>query len=125
MKNIASSLIDLLPKAELHLHIEGTLEPEMLMQLAKRNKVELPYETVEEVRQAYDFSCLQDFLDLYYLGMSVLVTEQDFFDLTWAYLQKVHGDRLLTSKCFLILSPTWTEVLRLMSSWAVSHMHSN
>ena len=59
-ENIASNLIDLLPKAELHLHIEGTLEPEMLMQLAKRNKVELPYETVEEVRQSYDFSCLQD-----------------------------------------------------------------
>ena len=96
MKNIASSLIDLLPKAELHLHIEGTLEPEMLMQLAKRNKVELPYETVEEVKHAYDFSCLQDFLDLYYLGMSVLVTEQDFFDLTCAYLQN----------CLLYTSPS-------------------
>jgi hypothetical protein len=105
MKNIASSLIDLLPKAELHLHIEGTLEPEMLMQLAKRNKVELPYETVEEVRQAYDFSCLQDFLDLYYLGMSVLVTEKDFFDLTWAYLQKVHGDRLTHVEMFFDPQP--------------------
>ena len=105
MKNIASSLIDLLPKAELHLHIEGTLEPEMLMQLAKRNKVELPYETVEEVKHAYDFSCLQDFLDLYYLGMSVLVTEQDFFDLTWAYLQKVHGDRLTHVEMFFDPQP--------------------
>ena len=105
MKNIASSLIDLLPKAELHLHIEGTLEPELLMQSGKRNKVELPYETVEEVRQAYDFSCLQDFLDLYYLGMSVLVTEQDFFDLTWAYLQKVHGDRLTHVEMFFDPQP--------------------
>lgn len=79
-----------LPKAELHLHIEGTLEPEMMLALAKRNKVTLPYETVEDVRAAYEFDNLQDFLDVYYLGMSVLVTERDFHDLTWAYLEKVH-----------------------------------
>ena len=89
-----------MPKAELHLHIEGTLEPELMMALAARNKVELPYATVEEVRAAYDFSCLQDFLDVYYLGMSVLITEQDFFDLTWAYLEKVHGQRVAHVEIF-------------------------
>lgn len=83
-----------MPKAELHLHIEGTLEPELMMELAVRNNVTLPYATVDEVRAAYRFSCLQDFLDVYYLGMSVLITEKDFFDLTWAYLGKVHGQRV-------------------------------
>ena len=81
--------IDGLPKAELHLHIEGTLEPEMMLDLATRNKVALPYGSVEEVREAYDFDCLQDFLDVYFLGMSVLVGERDFHDLTVAYLEKV------------------------------------
>ncbi|HIL87603.1 MAG TPA: adenosine deaminase, partial [Deltaproteobacteria bacterium] len=71
-----------LPKAELHLHIEGTLEPERLFQLAERNRVSLPYANVEEVRAAYDFSNLQSFLDIYYAGASVLQTEQDFYDLT-------------------------------------------
>ncbi|MDA0786811.1 MAG: adenosine deaminase [Proteobacteria bacterium] len=82
-------LIDKLPKAELHLHIEGTLEPEMMLALAKRNNVTLPYDTVEEIRAAYDFDGLQDFLDLYYAGMSVLIEERDFHDLTWAYLEKM------------------------------------
>lgn len=81
--------IDRVPKAELHLHIEGTLEPEMMLELANRNGLPLPYETVEEVREAYQFDCLQDFLDLYYAGMSVLVQERDFHDLTKAYLDKV------------------------------------
>ncbi len=67
-----------MPKAELHLHIEGTLEPEMMMGLAKRNGVSLPYQNVEEIRKAYQFGSLQDFLDLYYAGMSVLKTERDF-----------------------------------------------
>lgn len=87
-----TKLIDKLPKAELHLHIEGTLEPEQMLQLAARNGVVLPYSSVEEVQKAYEFDCLQDFLDIYYLGMSVLVTEQDFFDLTIAYIKKVHAD---------------------------------
>ena len=69
MNMLSKALIDHLPKAELHLHIEGTLEPEMMLALAKRNGVELPYENVEAVRAAYEFDCLQDFLDLYYLGM--------------------------------------------------------
>jgi adenosine deaminase len=84
-------LIDVLPKAELHLHIEGTLEPAMMLALAKRNGVTLAYDTVEEIAAAYDFSNLQDFLDLYYQGMSVLINERDFYDLTMAYLEKVHG----------------------------------
>lgn len=78
-----------MPKAELHLHIEGTLEPEMMLSLAQRNGVALPYATVEAVREAYRFGSLQDFLDLYYTGMSVLRTRQDFFDLAYAYLEKV------------------------------------
>mgnify|MGYP002700490940 FL=1 len=84
-------LVDVLPKTELHLHIEGTLEPEMMLVLAKRNGVKLAYDTVEEIAAAYDFSNLQDFLDLYYQGMSVLIHERDFYDLTMAYLEKVHG----------------------------------
>lgn len=86
------ALIDALPKAELHLHIEGSLEPEMLFALAERNAVAIPFASVEEVRAAYDFSNLQDFLDIYYQGMSVLLHEQDFFDLTFAYLERAHAD---------------------------------
>ncbi|WP_114010257.1 adenosine deaminase [Cohaesibacter intestini] len=100
MTDFANALIDRLPKAELHLHIEGTLEPDLMLALAKRNKVTLPYESVEDVAKAYEFDCLQDFLDLYYLGMSVLQTEQDFHDLTWAYLLKVHADGLTHVEMF-------------------------
>ena len=75
-----------LPKAELHLHLEGTLEPELMFELAERNGVTLPYDDVASARAAYDFTDLQSFLDLYYAGCSVLVTQQDFYDLTWAYL---------------------------------------
>ena len=87
-----AALIDRLPKAELHLHIEGSLEPELLFALAKRNGVAIPFASVDEVRAAYDFSNLQDFLDIYYQGMAVLRTEQDFFDLTWAYLARAAAD---------------------------------
>lgn len=83
------SFIAGLPKAELHLHIEGTFEPELMFQLAERNGITLPYENVAALQAAYDFNQLQDFLDIYYQGMNVLRTEQDFFDLTWAYLQKI------------------------------------
>src|SRR4051812_20659316 len=78
-----------MPKAELHLHIEGTLEPEMMMRLAQRNNVTLPYTGVEAIREAYRFRSLQDFLDLYYMGMSVLRTRTDFFELAFAYLENV------------------------------------
>ncbi|MCA8889934.1 MAG: adenosine deaminase [Parvularculaceae bacterium] len=83
-----------LPKAELHLHIEGSLEPEMLFALAKRNKVDIAFESVDDVRAAYRFSNLQDFLDIYYQGMSVLRTEEDFFDLTMAYLNRARADNV-------------------------------
>ena len=86
---IPRSFIAGLPKAELHLHIEGTLEPELMFQLAERNNISLPYEDIAALRSAYRFSRLQDFLDIYYQGMDVLRTKQDFFDLTWAYLQKI------------------------------------
>ena len=89
-----AALIDRLPKAELHLHIEGSLEPELLFALAQRNAVAVPFASVEAVRAAYDFSNLQDFLDIYYQGMAVLQTEQDFFDLTWAYLQRAAADNV-------------------------------
>jgi adenosine deaminase len=81
-----------LPKAELHLHLEGSLEPEQMFEIAARNRVALPYATVEDIRRAYRFSNLQEFLDVYYIGMSVLQNEQDFYDLTMAYLQKAHAD---------------------------------
>jgi len=81
--------ISAMPKAELHLHIEGTLEPEMMMTLAQRNGVTLPYASAEAIRAAYRFGSLQEFLDLYYTGMSVLRTRSDFFDLAFAYLEKV------------------------------------
>lgn len=81
-----------LPKAELHLHIEGSLEPELMFALARRNAVAIPFASVEEVRAAYAFSNLQDFLDIYYQGMGVLHTEQDFYDLTAAYLARAHAD---------------------------------
>ena len=88
------ALIDSLPKAELHLHIEGSLEPELLFALAERNGVAIPFASVEEVRAAYDFSNLQDFLDIYYQGMAVLQTEQDFHDLTSAYLDRAADDNV-------------------------------
>ena len=89
-----------LPKAELHLHIEGSLEPEMLVALAKRNRVDIPFRSVEEARAAYAFSNLQDFLDIYYQGMSVLRTEEDFFDLTMAYLNRARADNVRHAEIF-------------------------
>ena len=80
--------IENLPKAELHLHIEGTFEPELMFNIAQRNSIELKYKSVEELKAAYQFDCLQDFLDIYYQGASVVLTEQDFYDLTWSYLEK-------------------------------------
>jgi len=80
--------IDKLPKAELHLHIEGSFEPALMFKIAKRNKIDIPYNSIEEIEKAYKFDCLQDFLDIYYQGASVLITEQDFYDLTFSYLKK-------------------------------------
>jgi adenine deaminase len=88
------ALIARLPKCELHIHVEGSLEPELMFALARRNGIRLPYASVEAVRQAYRFGNLQDFLNLYYQGMSVLVTEQDFYDLAWAYFERAHADNV-------------------------------
>jgi adenine deaminase len=87
-------LIDRLPKCELHIHIEGSLEPELMFALAERNGIRLPYASVEALRKAYQFRNLQDFLDIYYQGMSVLITEQDFYDLARAYLERAHADNV-------------------------------
>jgi adenine deaminase len=88
------ALIAQLPKCELHIHVEGSLEPELMFALARRNGIRLPYASVEAVRQAYRFRNLQDFLDIYYQGMSVLITEQDFYDLAFAYLARAHADNV-------------------------------
>lgn len=89
-----------LPKAELHLHIEGTLEPEMMLALAERNGLPSPYPDAEAARRAYDFADLQAFLDLYYAGAAVLITERDFYDLTWAYLERAHADGVVHAEIF-------------------------
>ena len=89
-----------LPKAELHLHIEGTLEPELMFELAERNRITLPYPSVEALRKAYQFGNLQDFLDIYYAGAGVLLHEQDFYDLTWAYLTRAADQGLRHTELF-------------------------
>ena len=94
------TFIENLPKAELHLHIEGTFEPELMFEIAQRNEIDLPFDDVEALRKAYDFSRLQDFLDIYYQGMNVLRDEQDFYDLTWAYLTKIHKQNVLHTEIF-------------------------
>ena len=99
-KQALKQLVADLPKAELHIHIEGSLEPAMMFELARRNHVELPFADVDAVRAAYCFDCLQDFLDLYYQGMSVLQTEQDFHDLTWAYLLRCKADNVVHAEIF-------------------------
>ncbi len=86
------AFIRMLPKAELHLHLEGSLEPELMFRLAERNGIQLPYASIEEVKKAYDFTNLQSFLDIYYQCADVLRTEQDFYDLTWAYLEHCHAE---------------------------------
>lgn len=89
-----------LPKAELHLHIEGSFEPELMFEIARRNGVEIAYKTVEELKAAYDFADLQAFLDLYYAGMSVLLHEQDFYDLTAAYMARAAADGVVHTEIF-------------------------
>lgn len=89
-----------LPKVELHLHIEGSLEPELMFELARRNQVQIPFDSPEAVRAAYDFHNLQSFLDIYYQGANVLLYEQDFFDLTWAYLLRCQDDNVMHTEIF-------------------------
>ena len=93
-------LIRALPKAELHVHIEGTFEPELMFAIAQRNQIQIPYQSVEEVKQAYNFHNLQSFLDIYYAGANVLVYEQDFYDLAWAYFEKCAEDRVVHTEMF-------------------------
>jgi adenosine deaminase len=94
------ALLRAMPKAELHIHIEGSLEPELIFALAQRNGVKLAYPSVDALRQAYAFSDLQSFLDIYYAGASVLLHEADFFDMAWAYLQRAHADGVVHVEMF-------------------------
>lgn len=90
-----------MPKAELHMHLEGSLEANLMFRLGRRNKIELRWGSEDELRAAYSFSSLQDFLDVYYAGLTVLQTEQDFFEMTWAYLEKVHSENVLHTEVFI------------------------
>ena len=94
------ALLRRMPKAELHIHIEGSLEPELIFKLAQRNGVVLPYASIDALRAAYAFSNLQSFLDIYYAGASVLLTEQDFFDMAWAYFQRAATDNVVHAELF-------------------------
>ncbi|MBL8305580.1 MAG: adenosine deaminase [Rubrivivax sp.] len=94
------ALLRRMPKAELHIHIEGSLEPELIFQLAQRNGVTLPYASVEALRAAYAFTDLQSFLDIYYAGASVLLQEADFHDMAWAYFQRAAADRVVHAELF-------------------------
>ena len=89
-----------MPKAELHIHIEGSLEPELIFQMAQRNGLTLPYASVDDLRRAYAFTHLQSFLDIYYAGASVLLTEQDFYDMAWAYLERARADHVVHAEIF-------------------------
>ena len=93
-------LLRTMPKAELHIHIEGSLEPELIFALAQRNGVTLPYASVDALRAAYAFTNLQSFLDIYYAGASVLLHEQDFYDMAWAYLQRAKADNVVHAEIF-------------------------
>ena len=95
MSEISRDWLNKIPKVELHLHLEGSLEPELMFALAEKNNITLPFKNVEEVRQAYEFNNLQDFLDIYYQGANVLLEEEDFYDLTWAYLKKCHEQNVV------------------------------
>ena len=94
------SFIARLPKAELHLHIEGSLEPEMMIKKAFKHGIALPYKDVNALRAAYNFGNLQEFLDLYYAGANVLRDQDDFYDLTWAYLQRAKADNVVHVEIF-------------------------
>ncbi|MCW8934047.1 MAG: adenosine deaminase [Gammaproteobacteria bacterium] len=95
MSEVTGSWLNDLPKVELHLHLEGSLEPELMFKLAQRNNIKLPFDSVEQIQEAYIFNNLQDFLDIYYQGANVLQHEQDFYDLTWAYLEKCHSQNVI------------------------------
>ncbi len=98
--NTLSHFINKLPKAELHLHIEGTFEPELMFKIAERNGIKTKYDSVAHLKQAYRFNNLQEFLDIYYEGAGVLLHEQDFYDLTWAYLTQIHKENVVHTELF-------------------------
>ena len=102
MNNLDSvkNYINKTPKSELHLHIEGSLEPELMFKLSKRNKIEIPFKSVDEIRSAYNFTNLDSFLKIYYEGSNVLVTEEDFFDLTWEYILRCKKDNIVHTEIF-------------------------
>jgi len=94
------SIIQGIPKVELHLHIEGSFEPELMFEIAKRNNITLAYDSIDSLKKAYKFNNLQEFLDIYYTGAQALIKEQDFYDLTWAYLKKVHSQNVVHVEVF-------------------------
>lgn len=94
------NFINGIPKAELHVHIEGTFEPELMFEIAQRNNINIKYKSIDELREAYNFNNLQEFLDVYYAGASVLIHEQDFYDMTWAYMEKLHSQNVLHAEIF-------------------------
>ncbi len=96
-----TALIEKMPKAELHMHLEGSIEPDLMLRLAQRNSIELRYKSEAELRAAYDFTSLQSFLDVYYAGLTVLRTEQDFHDMTAAYCARVHQDNVVHAEVFI------------------------
>lgn len=96
MKNFIRKI----PKAELHLHIEGSLEPELMFRLAKKNNIKIPYKNIEDVKKAYNFTNLQTFLDIYYSGANVLINKQDFYDLTWEYILKCKENNIIHTEIF-------------------------
>jgi adenosine deaminase len=89
-----------LPKAELHIHIEGSLEPELMFRLAKKNNIQIPFNSIQEVKEAYNFTNLQSFLDIYYAGANVLITKEDFYDLTWEYILRCKEDNIIHTEIF-------------------------
>ncbi len=98
--NSIQEFIERIPKVELHLHIEGTFEPELMFEIANRNNIQIKYNNVEALKSAYNFNNLQEFLDIYYEGANVLIKEQDFYDLTWAYLTKIHEQNVVHTEIF-------------------------
>lgn len=99
-RDLMTEFIKKIPKAELHIHIEGSLEPKMMFDLAKKNNIDISYKNIDDIKKAYDFSNLQSFLDIYYAGANVLITKQDFYDLTWAYILKCKENNIVHSEIF-------------------------
>ena len=112
------NLIRSMPKAELHLHIEGSLEPDLMMKLANKHQITLPYKSVAEVQQAYQFEDLQSFLDLYYLGASVLIDEDVFFQLMWQYLLKCKEDNVVHTEVMFDPQTPYTTWYRVFGIYA-------